>query len=622
VVAGSGADKLVGETDARTGADVPVGSYFQVNALDGNGATGIVTTKENSGTVFGGTVSFSGIEALEAAGTVDDLDMLDIRVGAAATWHVTDVFKGAVVSGDGTLVYDGIYQGRAVNSNDLTLSYSGNGGSITEYVKHVNTDLGVSGVSKNITGLFSFEGPVKTLIGTQYYDTLIGNTSTVLVQGLGGDDQLGLRSIAGRTVEGGAGTDIVYFDQVSQNTVLSDAALVHGTDTAILSSIEGGMILGQETFTTAVTISAASYTAGTVVLRGGGGNDTLTGSTRLDDVFMASLGSDQINSGNVAPPPAAAGDPPNPVPTGDHYVGFDIVGNRTLSGSKTSATVVKSTGGTDTLTHIDSIELRGDANVNVFNATALTDIDVTLIGGAGDDELRGGGGDDMISGGLGLDVFAGNGGTDTLLESGFTQYQLGATTLHHGRSLLVDPDDLTPDTNHTIDLALAAGASATDSFRLVLTQTGKPSLTSANINFDATDEELALYIAGFYQFSGDVYDFTATRDGNGLVQSIRVEFKLSMGGRDLGIGLDAISDLSGTKTNQTGAVTVGTRGAAAESITGFEAVRLILDGQTSGWADVSAFAGVASVEGSSESDSKRCKQLRRDNYISRRRHWV
>jgi hypothetical protein len=600
VIAGTGADELVGEEAGRSASDLPVGTYFRVNTLDGNGAVGVATTQLNDGTGVGGSVSFSGIASVKGSGTADDRDTLDVRTTAAASWYVSDVFHGTVVSGGGTLTYDGIYVGRAINSSNLTLSYSGDSGAIKEYVKYVITDLGYTGPSKNVTGLYSFEGSVTTLIGTQYYDTLIGDASTVSVQGLGGDDQLGMRGVAGRTIDGGGGTDTLYFDRVTQDATVLNSSLVHGDETAFLVSIEGAIIMAQDTFASAVAITAADYSAGSVILRGGAGDDTLTGSTRLDDTFASSGGSDTIISGNVAPSPV--GGVVQPVPAGDIYVGFDIAGDRTLSGSQASATVVKSTGGTDTLSDIRTIELRGDADANVFNASAITNIDVKLVGGAGDDQLLGGGGDDIISGGLGLDVFAGNGGTDTLLESGFNQYELGAGTLHHGRSLLLDENEANPDTDHKVDLTLAGGASADDSFRLILTQTGMPSLTSSKISFAATDEELASYIGGFRQFPGDVFDFTAVRDGNGLVQSISIEFKMSMGGRDLGIGLNAVSDLSGTLSNQTGVITVGARGGAAESVSGFENVDLTIDDITAGWANVSAYLGSVTLQGSNQSD--------------------
>ena len=109
-------------------------------------------------------------------------------------------------------------------------------------------------------------------------------------------------------------------------------------------------------------------------------------------------------------------------------------------------------------------------------------------------------------------------------------------------------------------------------------------------------------LADLRQFSGEVFDITTVRDGNGLVQSISIEFKMSKGGRDLGVGLNAVSDLSGTLSNQTGVITVGTRGGAAEIVSEFEKVDLTIDSITAGWADVSAYLGDVTLKGSNQSD--------------------
>ncbi|HBO45465.1 MAG TPA: hypothetical protein DD670_16345, partial [Planctomycetaceae bacterium] len=62
-----------------------------------------------------------------------------------------------------------------------------------------------------------------------------------------------------------------------------------------------------------------------------------------------------------------------------------------------------------------SFTVETGAGNDVVNASAVTAIGVTLVGGAGDDELTGGGGADRLEGGDGMDTLEGGVGFDTLL---------------------------------------------------------------------------------------------------------------------------------------------------------------------------------------------------------------
>jgi uncharacterized delta-60 repeat protein len=182
------------------------------------------------------------------------------------------------------------------------------------------------------------------------------------------------------------------------NDSLTLAALpvaVFGAGVPLGVSVSGGA--GKDTLTGGMGIETLS---------GDDGDDSIVGGPG-DDVLMGGAGSDILDGG--------AG-------TGDRLEEFSD-GNLTL----TNAHLIGIE--TDTLKNLERVQLTGGAANQIFDASAFTVGNVSLIGDGGDDVLIGGTGadllsggaeDDVLTGGLGADRIQGGDGTDQLVEAGKT----------------------------------------------------------------------------------------------------------------------------------------------------------------------------------------------------------
>ncbi|MEQ1902921.1 MAG: calcium-binding protein, partial [Pirellulaceae bacterium] len=140
------------------------------------------------------------------------------------------------------------------------------------------------------------------------------------------------------------------------------------------------------------------------IVNGGGGGDTIVGSTANDrlvgdqgkDFIDGEAGNDIINGG-------VAGDEINGGDGDDSLNGED--GNDIINGGNGNDTI---NGG------INNDVLRGDEGNDVLSGDAGTD---TLAGGNGSDVLNGGDGDDSLSGGFGQNVVDGGLGIDSVFYS-------------------------------------------------------------------------------------------------------------------------------------------------------------------------------------------------------------
>ena len=560
----------------------PLGSRFEVQVMDGNGADGIYTTVLANGTAQGATVSFTDIENIEGQGSSGDEDRLILSLSAGSIgnigWNVTNVYEGVVVAGGVSLAYSSIARGQNAGTRPLTLSYLGNGGTIGTYGGDVIVDLTI----EEAAGFSEFKGAVNTLIGTNKNDSLIGNASTTLIQAHDGNDLLGLVALAGADAQGGTGVDTIGYRN-AQGTVtllagsLAQTGATSGNGTATLSGISKAVILAQESLTTPVVINAAAF-AGSTVLQGGGDADTLISGLGNSNGFLASGGNDTLTNSSA---------------TGAYYMADNASGDWTVSDFDTVKIQVANDGVfTDTLVGVfNQIRIGGDENANTMTAAALTLASVVFVGRGGNDILTGGLLGDTLSGGDGFDTFVGGGGDDLLREDGFRSYDLTGGGLYH---------DNATDTGYLLSSG-PLNSSANDSFRLEIEGLDGVKLMTAAISFDASDAQVQTAIQALRQFDPLVYELTITRDTapEPKITGVTMDFVNAYGGRDLGLSMTAYV---GGVAQAVVTPVAGTRAGSRESVTTIEAVEFSFDLDMPGWANISGWGGTATIIGSGRVD--------------------
>lgn len=224
----------------------------------------------------------------------------------------------------------------------------------------------------------------------------------IVVDLLAGTDQF---SIRGKTT---ADTVYVGADGIAVNTDSRVDITVAGAESYVFSLGEGNDVFGgQGGFGTGLASSTG------VVVYGGAGVDTLTG-TDDDDEIYGGDGNDVI-AGDAGDDELYGGEGDDTFDEGGASNGGDVfngeAGRDTVSyASRTAAVTVTMGAGTTN----DGEASEADdvlADVEVVTGGSAAD---TLTGGTGDDTINGGGGDDTIDGGDGDDTLNGGDGDDTI----------------------------------------------------------------------------------------------------------------------------------------------------------------------------------------------------------------
>lgn len=303
-----------------------------------------------------------------------------------------------------------------------------------------------------------------TLNGGLGDDLIIGGSGSDLLQGSDGDDRLrgdgGNDTVKGElgddTLTGGEGDDVLlggdsgfsvypsrwyeYFtDTVEESGDVDFVASTYrlkGLGDDILIGIEALQLTGGAS-SNLIDASqfANNYRQGSVTLEGGGGDDQLIGSLTMSSLLSGGDGSDML-AGGSRDDSLAGGEGADSLTGGDGYdtltggTGDDIIdggagidllqeeGDTDYQLTSTSLTGL----GTDQLTGIDEVVLKGGSGSNTLDASAFIpgelpqygEFIVRLEGGDGNDVLRGSGFNDVLLGGIGNDVLNGNAGDDEL----------------------------------------------------------------------------------------------------------------------------------------------------------------------------------------------------------------
>ena len=272
-----------------------------------------------------------------------------------------------------------------------------------------------SGAGNTATGGAAFATAV-TVYGGAGNDTLRGGAGDDTLDG--GDDNdtftTGTGPDGADTLVGGAGTDTAdYSTRTAALTITIDATANDGetgeTDkvSTDIEVVKGGS--GNDTITGSAAADTIYGGAGNDTITGGLGNDTLYGDAGNDtfDEGSATSGADTINGG----------------------AGTDTVsyGSRTndVTVAISGAAVSGEAGELDkVMTDVENVT-GGAGNDTITGSPS----DNVLDGGAGNDTLSGGLGNDTLKGGAGDDVENGDAGDDTFDEGSATS---GDDTFHGG----------------------------------------------------------------------------------------------------------------------------------------------------------------------------------------------
>ncbi len=256
--------------------------------------------------------------------------------------------------------------------------------------------------------LFAEDNALNAIEGTSGDDYLLGTDADDLMRGNGGSDKF----------EGSLGDDTIIgnadsYDQIDLDGSASDYTItqnddgtlrIEGAATGIdtVSDIDGIWFNGEQAW---YAISDLIQSEGGTIT-GTAGNDDLQGTTG-DDIMIGNGGSDTFNG--------SLGDD-TIIGNSDAYDQVDYNGSASdYSFSRNADGTITVTGaltGTDTLTDIDGIWMRGSATWSAIDELITTG--ATIEGTSGDDNLTGTAGDDVMNGNGGSDTFDASLGDDVI----------------------------------------------------------------------------------------------------------------------------------------------------------------------------------------------------------------
>ena len=417
---GDGADTILG----GAGADINIGGAG-FDSIDYRAATSRVVFDLGTGGTVGDAAgdSYSGFERAYGSNFNDT-----ITGTAANEFFYGEDGNDTINAGDGL---DRIYGGdgndiqRGQGGNDLLYGSAGsdqlNGGTGFDIASYDNAtsavivNLATGGTGGDAAGDTYFG--IEATYGSDFDDTITGNTSSNELRGQDGDDTLdgGLgndRLFGGAgadSLSGGGGADIAMYTVADAGVTLDLATGGTGGEAAGDTYFSIEWVYGSD-FDDSITGDSAGNrlegrdgndtldgAAGNDRLLGGNGNDTINGGDGVDTIF-GQLGDDILagGAGNDFFIGSAGGD------SMDGGSEFDTVN---YLASSSGVTINLQTGGTGG-------DAAGDSYLSIERVFG-TQFDDSIRGSDGANTLLGNGGDDYLDGGLGNDSLFGGAGIDT-----------------------------------------------------------------------------------------------------------------------------------------------------------------------------------------------------------------
>lgn len=345
----------------------------------GNSLDNVLKGGAGNDTVFGGDgndIIYGGYGF--GTGTGNDT----LKGGGGADYLFAEDGNDTLKGGGGADYLDG---GTGVNTADY-------GGSAAGVYVNLISGTGSGGDAQGDTLV-----NIQNVSGTQYGDTLIGNSQANTLLGGDGNDVIYAEG-SGDHLDGGNGTDwVVFLDSKAGVTV----DLAAGTGSGGFA--QGDAILNFENLEGSNFADNLSGTSGANIIYGFDGNDVINARDGADTVY-AGNGNDRVVDTDFVNFDYHDGGP------GNDTIDYSQVSfaNGVVTINLATAQTSVSGGNTETILNFENVEgsqggetIIGDGNNNRLDGNGGND---SIIGGAGNDSLNGGAGADNIDGGTGEDT--------------------------------------------------------------------------------------------------------------------------------------------------------------------------------------------------------------------------
>jgi Ca2+-binding RTX toxin-like protein len=372
---GDGADLLIGHATAVRGGNVFLMGGAGNDTIQGNGLTGNIADYADKSVGINATLGATGTVKI---GTEIDTLQNVVRIRGTA---YNDTLKGS--SADETFM--------AGRGND---SISGGfGADVIDYSDEwagVSVNLATGQAVDGGGGIDTITG-IEHVTGSNYNDTLTGNSLVNIFRPLGGND----------SVDGGTGWDSVRYDL---------AGVVNGIPQGIVASLDTGKVTdswgGVDTLkgieeiagsNLADDITGSSSKTANTHIKGLEGNDTLrapVADSRVMADYRESPNGIEINLSDVQQTSSAG----NVIAAGTGRDGHGFI---------------------DTFDKIQGI-IGSEHDDWIRGGDQTWEYGERLLGWSGNDTIIGGWGDDSIFGGSGVDVLVGNKGMDFIFFDAYS----------------------------------------------------------------------------------------------------------------------------------------------------------------------------------------------------------
>ncbi|MBN2180975.1 MAG: hypothetical protein JW715_03610 [Sedimentisphaerales bacterium] len=299
-----------------------------------------------------------------------------VTVSGAASGNGTYPNIGIIIGGPGDDTY--VFDADEVLGTIAITELPGGGTDTLDFslttTKNLNVNLSIAGdqivATSNLTIHLYAGDVIENVIGGSRGDIITGNSLENALTGGPGND----------TLNGGDGLDTVVETRDKNFTLSNNHLIIESDGTDNLIDIEAAVLTGGPG---ANNLNASSFTKGSVILDGAGGNDTLTGGSG-NDVLTGGPGDDNL-SGRGGDDELTGGPGADTLDGGD---GTDtVIEVRNADFTLTDMGLVIGSEGTDTLVGIENFDLIGGSGDNQFDISALAGDSISVEGGAGYDTL-------------------------------------------------------------------------------------------------------------------------------------------------------------------------------------------------------------------------------------------